>query len=979
MMMAVPGMVLLPKPIHEQSIGGSETAGLSMAYELANLGWDVSLFCNTPERAFHNGVSFTPVGDFIKYSVETPCDVAMVQRAPEFYAQRLASKLNILWNHDLAIIRQRDELHGRLWNIDKTIVLSKFMAEQYREVYGLQDDDLYLSRNGIDLATIQKVRAKKHKRNPKRLIYTARPERGLDNALRTIMPRILAQDPDVELCVAAYDNFPQHLEGFYQQIRQLAVPFGERIKWLGALTKEQLYEAYCTSQALIYPTPSETMKEFREISCITAMEAMACGLPMVTSTAGALPETLPTNAGFLVDGEPWEEDFQLKFVDRVLKLLRNDKVWARKRAAGMKHADKLDWSGVAKEWDRDLRAMIEERNEDPLRLAHHFYRHSEIEGAKKLFEVEAQHPSMKTPTAARLWQKICRKYAWFNSEEGVVHHYRETVGPYYNQHLGDQPFEGFARMFKQSNEQRFHWTEQVMQQNGVKTMLDYGCGHGWCDVYLHNRTGAFILGVDAEPGAVEWQNRFASAYAKDPASCRALCHTHLDLDLTDHEPFDMVLISEVLEHVWNPKEVVEHLTRWVKPGGIVAVTVPFGPWELEMYHKLEFRGHIREFSMHDIRDMFGKQDDFRAAYVYEKHCPISGEALGWICFTYQKSNKPVGDIDWERKLRWQRPRQNVTAFMMAGGATACETLHWSLRSFYEQVDDVLVADCGLDDEAKRIFEIYDVRVVPSKNPREVGFERGRNDGLKAVDTDFGLWIDADEHLVNPAGLSKYLRQSRYNGFSIRQHHFTCDANFTPDMPVRCLRTMTKEGKKPRFYGLIHEHPEMGLNKGMGDICVLADVHIAHVGYVIENVRRQRFVRNLPLLERDEKKYPKRKLQKYLIMRDLCQLNRYELERNGGMITPAIQERAERVKTLYHQHFHAKHFEMNLDPLDYYSEALRMLGEGFDVSFDVRVNREGKGDQLNGGKMVRFADAAEAQKEIGARLRTQFKPLEGRFF
>ena len=441
----------------------------------------------------------------------------------------------------------------------------------------------------------------------------------------------------------------------------------------------------------------------------------------------------------------------------------------------------------------------------------------------------------------------------------------------------------------------------------------------------------------------------------------------------------MVLISEVLEHVWNPKEVVEHLMRWVKPGGIVAVTVPYGPWELEMYHKLEFRGHIREFTMHDIRDMFGKQDDFRAAYIYEKHCPVSAEALGWICFTFQKSSKPIGEINWERKLRWQRPRQNVTVSMMGGGTKTCETLHWSMRSFYETVDEIIVADCGLDDEARRILETYGVRIIKSKDPKQVGFEKPRNDGLKAVDTDFSLWIDADEHLVNPGALGKYLRASRYNGFSIRQHHFTCDASFQPDMPVRCLRTVANNGKKPRFYGLIHEHPELGLNKGMGNIVVLADVHIAHVGYVIENVRRQRFVRNLPLLEADERKYPKRLLQKYLIMRDLCQLNRYELENNGGRGTAEIISRATRVKELYRKWFHGKHFEMNLDPLEYYSEALRVLGEGFDVSFDLRVNRNGTGEQLNGGTIVRFADAEEAKREIGARLGQKFKPLEGDYF
>ncbi|NIM05539.1 MAG: hypothetical protein GTN65_07960, partial [Armatimonadetes bacterium] len=106
--------------------------------------------------------------------------------------------------------------------------------------------------------------------------------------------------------------------------------------------------------------------------------------------------------------------------------------------------------------------------------------------------------------------------------------------------------------------------------------------------------------------------------------------------------------------------------------------------------------------------------------------------------------------------------------------------------------------------------------------------------------DWILWIDADEYLVGGENLGKYLRENMYNGYVIRQHHHALDAEFKPDVPVRLFRN----GRGVKFFGVIHEHPEEGLNQGIQPAVVLSDVHIMHDGYVTEKVRRERFLRNL---------------------------------------------------------------------------------------------------------------------------------------
>ncbi len=71
----------------------------------------------------------------------------------------------------------------------------------------------------------------------------------------------------------------------------------------------------------------------------------------------------------------------------------------------------------------------------------------------------------------------------------------------------------------------------------------------------------------------------------------------LNLPFPD-DSFDVVIISEVMEHIPDDKGVLAEMVRVLKPGGRIAITVPrYGPekicWTLsDAYHEVE-GGHIR--------------------------------------------------------------------------------------------------------------------------------------------------------------------------------------------------------------------------------------------------------------------------------------------------------------------------------------------------------------------------------------------------
>ena len=951
-------------------IHNSETAGLSMARELARLGHHVRMFANCEKPGEYDGVIYQNLANFQMNMQAAPGDVLIIQRTPEPFISRSAHRLHLLWCHDLALGRQTDAYRSVCWNVDRFITVSEWMKKQYVDTYGLPEESIYASRNGIDLFRFPKVDLKKKLR--KRLVYAARPERGMDILLDHIFPALLEKDPEFELALFGYDNPVDHLKDFYADISVKAQKFGDKIKFMGNLAKPAQYQAYCDFGIYAYPTPSPKFKDFNEVSCISAMEALAAGMPIVTSKRGALPETIPTGAATLIDGDPSSSKYQTAFIKAILDYVRKPKKYDAASAAGMKHAQTLGWDRVAEDWTEFMHRLFAENNDDKLRLAYHFYRRSDI------FAAKAALVKNKTKAGQRLVAKIDKEYRFTNSPESLRKHYIKG-GKATDKRLSETPPGAFQ--FQDTDESRFHVIRDFLAKHEeCKSILDYGCGHGWSTIYLGNQLGRDWTGVDIDHGAVKWAEKFAKEHGVESASYNFVVGDHLT-DLGDKEPFDCVILSELLEHCSDPYTVFDAVEKKVKKNGTVIITTPYGPSEYGTPNWENFRGHLWEFDAHDLNDMFGKKPDYAVSSAAIFANAITGEMIGYHFITFRADHKPIGKINMQRKLRLQQPRQTISASIIAGRKAEL-TLGWCLESIYQFVDEIIIADTGLSKLGKQIAKEYGVQFVKGSDPLEAGFETPRNEALDACSMDWVLWIDSDEKLLGGSNLSKYARHSIWHGLSIKQHHFSIDAGFRPDMPVRMFRRGPFRrkgklyGKVMRHFGKIHEHPELKLNEGPGDILVLPDVNIAHVGYLDEATRQVRFNRNVPLLQMDREKYPDRLLQKHFIMRDNMLLCGFEAKRNGGKITDQMRQLSEETVELYREYFLGKTKYANIDSLQYYTQALQVLGQGVDVSFLVAASRDGIGDDIMNGQPViaRFANVEEAKSEITHMIEQKFDPL-----
>ncbi len=963
--MLVPGMPFGADTLETKSLGGSESAGVYMARALADRGHNISVFCNTPHlHSDERGVNFFPAQHWAAYAKTTPHDVSIIQRAPEQFATTLNSRLNVLWCHDLALGRASKQFRGSMWNIDKVITLSDFMTKQYKDVMQLSDSAILQSRNGVDIDLINKLRSQHvGGRDKNKIMYCARPERGLDILLEKIFPKLLAQNPDLKLYLATYDNQVDQMAPFYYKIDRLIASFGDSVVQLGSLTKEELYKEYLDAACYVYPTPSPEAPTFSEVSCITAMECQACGVPIVTFDNGALAETIDGRAGVILEGSPTCEMNIEYFVDSVLSICHDDVLRDIYSESGIKHAQDLGWNEVAAEWEAEFIHAIVIMNDNKARLARHLIRNSDIMAA---FDLVAT------------WTPTAEEKADYDDVVRMLEDYKFAIEP-----------DGFRKQYERigethnpdvinwsPNEPRFHalhnWLDA--RKDIVKNVLDYGCAHGGYATNLAAQLPHLnIHGIDIDKNSVAMAEQFAGTLGvSDRTKFFTANFTDLSV-ITDK--YDCALAQEVLEHVAEPWEVVDAIEEKVKDDGIVYITVPFGPWEYSSYYNYPWRCHIWHFDMHDLRDMFGDKKDFSVQALGGGVSPELGTPLGWWIVSYRKTNVPTGTIDMHRKQLFQRPRQTVAVNIMAGPNSE-DQLHWVLKPLRDIADQIVIVDCGLSDEAKRIISNYKVDLIPGADPKVEGFEVPRNIGLEACHQDWVFWIDTDEHVINHVNMQKYLRENMFHGYAIRQHHFSVDANFSADMPVRLFRKRPHEGNVMRFWGMIHEHPELEINKGPGPIVVMADVHIAHTGYLIESTRQGRFVRNYPLLQKDRERYPDRVLQKHFIMRDNIQLCRFELNQNGGIVTDEMKRLCKENVELYREHFLGKGIYVGSDSLQYYSEALQLLGEGIDVAFQVNADKtQAKSEPQN----YRFASSEDFLKEFNRRAEDELAPYGNEYF
>ncbi len=156
------------------------------------------------------------------------------------------------------------------------------------------------------------------------------PHKGLSLLLRAI--RELVSSIDVDLAIVGGS-----LRSDETLLRQ-ATEFGilDRIKDVGRISNEDLVTAYNAAEVLVMPS-------FYEGFGLPALEAMACGTPVVVSNAASLPEVAGDAAMIFKSGDAKE------LVDSLMSVLKEAGTRRKMIREGMKHVRKFTWGKAARE------------------------------------------------------------------------------------------------------------------------------------------------------------------------------------------------------------------------------------------------------------------------------------------------------------------------------------------------------------------------------------------------------------------------------------------------------------------------------------------------------------------------------------------------------------------------------------------------------------------------------------------------------
>jgi glycosyltransferase involved in cell wall biosynthesis len=196
------------------------------------------------------------------------------------------NKLNILWQKN-----SYDQPNLAPWFADKNnhkqydwyVFNSHWNYEKFRYFFDIPTDRSVVIKNGINNFP---TRRPYQKGQPIKILHHNTPWRGLNVLLRAMQE---IKDPNITLDVYSStqvygDSFKQQnddqFKPLYEQARQLP-----NVNYIGYETNEYILSHMTDYDLYVYPSI------FEETSCVSAMEALAAGVHVITNNFGALYET----------------------------------------------------------------------------------------------------------------------------------------------------------------------------------------------------------------------------------------------------------------------------------------------------------------------------------------------------------------------------------------------------------------------------------------------------------------------------------------------------------------------------------------------------------------------------------------------------------------------------------------------------------------------------------------------------------------
>ncbi len=331
----------------ERGLGGTESMLVLLSSALAKLGHAVEVFncCYIP--GVYKGVHWKPVHTFKNSEQYDVC--VSVRLLETFDVFEIRSPIRAIWIHD-------DSLRGatesdKSGKINLWIAVSNTQKRFIERTEQISGKNWFVTRNAYD----EELYARKVPKVRGQVVYCSAPDRGLEYLLKywgEIKRRVPFANLHVTGSFALWGNADEENNRFFEKLYKLEsslkdVHFHKRLK------KGELAKLQSESELMLYPTT------FDEMYCISALECMSVGTPVVSTARAAMLERISSgHNGLLIEGHPKDEDYRSEFISSTVKLMESSELLNQLAINAINDTIELDFLNLAKEWESKFSARL---------------------------------------------------------------------------------------------------------------------------------------------------------------------------------------------------------------------------------------------------------------------------------------------------------------------------------------------------------------------------------------------------------------------------------------------------------------------------------------------------------------------------------------------------------------------------------------------------------------------------------------------
>jgi len=314
-------------------IGGTEIASYCIAEHLAKRKHDVHIITSLDhdlvknrsyEKGFHiHRISVIPIRtigliffwvDIFRMIKKIDPDIVHAQSLifaiPALISKKLLKIPYIVWGQGSDVYLQDCFMklvsNTIIKNADSAIALTKNMKELMQAIY---NRDIVIIPNGIDLGDYRDEPDEPPRETlGKRILFVGRfnPVKGIQYLVRA-MKIVCEVLPDAKLILVGDGEERENLEHLTNSLG-----IRDRVDFVGMIPHEKIPDYLCQADIFVLPSLSEGFP-------LVILEAMACGLPIVATRVGGVPDIIEDGVnGYLVESG----DFQ-KMANKIIFILEN--------------------------------------------------------------------------------------------------------------------------------------------------------------------------------------------------------------------------------------------------------------------------------------------------------------------------------------------------------------------------------------------------------------------------------------------------------------------------------------------------------------------------------------------------------------------------------------------------------------------------------------------------------------------------------